>query len=701
MKSYRISIDVGGTFTDLIALSEEDGELFNIKVSTTLKEPALGVIQALTQFLATHKPKQVSMIIHATTIATNAITGQMGLELPKVALITTKGFRDIIEIGRQRRHELYNLFLQRPRPLVLRRHRYGVEERIGPRGEVIKQICFEELDNVARKLNDENIEAVAIGFLNSYINNEHEARAKELIQKLCKKIPITASYEVSPEHREYERFSTAVVNACLMTIVSTYIADLIKKIKELDVESQLYVMQSSGGIASGDKVRQIPASIIESGPAAGVIAATFYGKMLGLENIMSFDMGGTTAKAGLVKGYNPDVVTEYEVGGRVHSGRIVKGSGYPVKFPFIDLSECSAGGGTIAWVDAGGALRVGPISTGSEPGPACYGLGGEDPTITDANLILGKLNPNYILGGKMRIKRNLSEKAIRTKICKKLGMDVIEAAAGIIEIVNSTMAKILRIVSIERGYDPREFSLMAFGGAGPMHSCALAEELRIPKIIIPLNPGLFSALGMLAADFTHHITKPIMKSFDEIEANIIEESYKKMERIGEKNLVRERMRFTNLFFIRYADVRYRGQAYELRVSVPKIIKKYSPKKIMDRFHSRHRSVYGYAVEEEEVELINLRLTTVGVTVKPKIRRLISKKKSIKKAISTRDVFFEHHRRYIECPIYAREKLELNDTIDGPSVIEQYDATTVVYPDWKITVDEFGNLILTMKGKSFA
>lgn len=702
MVNYRVSVDIGGTFTDLVALSEEDGELVNIKVPTTPREPAVGVVTAIREFLATLEPADVSMIVHATTIATNAITGQMGLELPKTALITTKGFRDIIEIGRQRRHELYNLFIRRPRPLVPRRHRYGVGERLSSSGEVIKPLRCEDVRNVARKINEEGIEAVAIGFLNSYINPEHEVKAKELIEELCSDVFVTASHEVSPEHREYERFSTAVVNACLMPIVSSYITDLLKKTKELGVEARVHVMQSSGGIASGDEVRRVPASMIESGPAAGVIAASFYGKLLGTEDILSFDMGGTTAKAGLVRGYAPDVVTEYEVGGRVHSGRIVKGSGYPVKFPFIDLSECSAGGGTIAWVDAGGALRVGPTSAGAEPGPACYGLGGEEPTITDANLVLGRLNPDYILGGRMRIRRDLSERAIRVRTCGRLGLDVVQAAAGIVEIVNSTMAKILRIVSVERGYDPREFTLMAFGGAGPMHACALAEDLGIPRIVVPINPGLFSALGMLAADFTHHISRPVMKSVDEVGVDTIEETYKEMEEAGGEVLARESTALTDVFFVRHADMRYRGQAYELTVPATKPFDEGGLRTLVERFHDRHRSVYGYAVEGEGVELINLRLIAVGVTAKPEMQRKASIGQDVSHALlASRDVFFERYGKYVESPVYVRERLEPGNVMEGPCVIEQYDATTVVYPDWRAVVDEFGSLTLTGGGESLA
>jgi N-methylhydantoinase A len=697
MTDHRISIDVGGTFTDLLALREEDGELFNIKVPTTPKEPDIGVITAFRKFLTRHPSTRISTIIHATTIATNMLTGQIGLDLPKTALVTTKGFRDIIEIGRQRRHELYNVFLQRPKPLVQRRHRYTVKERITAKGEIIQPLDIEEMGRIAQEIREEKIETVAIGFLNSYFNPEHEVTIKERLQQLCEGIFITASYEVSPEHREYERFSTVIVNACLMPIISTYINNLLKKIGELGIHAQLYVMQSSGGIASADTVLRLPASIIESGPAAGVIAAAFYGKMLNINNILSFDMGGTTAKAGLVKDFTPEVVTEYEVGGKIHTGRVIKGSGYPVKFPFIDLAECSAGGGTIAWIDAGGGLRVGPLSAGAEPGPACYGLNGDNPTITDANLVLGRLNPNYLLGGGMELQRGIAETVMRTKICDSLSFNLVQAAAGIVEIANSAMAKILRIVSVERGHDPRKFTLVAFGGAGPMHACALAENLGIPKIVVPRHPGLFSALGMLAADFTHHIVKPIMTDLNEVDVQILNDAFEQMEETGNNVVAKQQAVLKDLYAIRYADLRYQGQAYELMVPTKAPLSVDDIRKLEKNFHNRHRAIYGYAATEEKVEIINLRLTMIGVTRKPKIQKQNSTKKGISSASrKSRQVFFEKVGKYVETPIYYRTCLESGDVIEGPTVIEQYDATTVVYPSWMVTVDKSQNLILSRK-----
>jgi len=700
LPEYRVSVDIGGTFTDLVALNEQTGKLMNFKLSSTPKKPADAVIEAFKQFLKRVKPEKISTITHATTIAVNALLGQMGLELPKAALITTKGFRDVLEIGRQRRHELYNLFVQRPRMLIPRKLRYEVNERIGPEGEVLEPLNIENARSLAVELKREKIKAVAIALLHSYMNPKHEQEIKNMLQRAYPQAFVTCSSEIAPEYREFERTSTTVVNACLMPIVSVYMNDLSDRIQKLGVSSPLCVMQSSGGIASKNVIIEKPVSMVESGPAAGVIASSFYGKMLKIKNIISFDMGGTTAKAGIVQGGIPEVVTEYEVAGKVHSGRIVKGSGYPVRFPFIDLAECSAGGGTIAWVDTGGALRVGPLSAGADPGPACYGKGGEKPTVTDADLILGRLNPNDMLGGRMKVFPELSQKFIDKEICEKIGFELADAAAGIIRIVNSTMAKILRIVSVERGHDPRQFTLNSFGGAGPMHACALAEELHISSIIVPTNPGLFSALGLLTANFTYSLTKAIMKTVKDVQLSDVEATFKKLQAEGMKILESQRIKPDNMTFLRQLDMRYFGQGYELTIPVLTPLTKEEFDRVIESFHSKHKAVYGYAVREENVELVNARLVAVGIVTKPKLmkQKLCTREPPAEALLTTRNVFFEKYRDYVECPVYVREKLKPGNIICGPAVIEQYDATTVVYPNWKARVDEFGNFLMNFAGE---
>ncbi len=698
MTKHRIAIDVGGTFTDLVALNERSGKILNIKVPSTPREPEKAVIKAFQEFLERTNNTEKSIIIHATTIATNALLGQLNLELPKTALITTKGFRDVIEIGRQRRHELYNLFVQKPRTLIPRRLRFEVEERIGSNGEILTALNKNQLKILMKQLEKEKVRSVAVALLFSYINQKHEHEIGKTLKKSLPGICVSLSSEISPEYREYERTSTAVVNAVLMPIVSSYLDDLERKIKELRVEAPLCVMQSDGGITTKNIVSKKPVSIVESGPAAGVIASAFYGRLLGIDNVVCFDMGGTTAKAGAMKDATPEIVSEYEVAGEVHSGRIVKGSGYPVRYPFIDLAECSAGGGTIAWVDEGKALRVGPISAGAEPGPACYGKGGKQPTVTDANVVLGRLNPRYMLGGKMEIYPKLSEKAILKEICRKIQLELAETAAGIIKITNSTMAKILRIVSVERGHDPRDFVLMCFGGAGPMHGCALAEDLEIKRMIVPRDPGFFSAYGLLAADFRNDIARAIMKLIDEVEVKKLETIFQKLELQGAALLKKQRITMAKMHFIRRVDLRYFGQSYELTVSTSKPFTEEVLHHTVESFHKRHKAVYGYAVKNEPVELVNVKLVAVGVVGKPKLEEqpLHGEKPSRKAIIAERKVFFEQDNSYVKTSIYKRESLKAGNVIEGPAVVEQYDATTVIYPDWMASVDRFGNIVLSME-----
>ena len=682
-----ICVDIGGTFTDIIALDVESGEVMREKVLSTPREPEIAMLEAISTILDKMKGR-VEFIVHASTIATNAILGQIGLELPKCAMLTTKGFRDIIVIGRQQRSELYNIFFQKPRELIQRKYRFEVEERIGADGQEITPLNEDDVMDAISKIKKEGIKAVAVCFLNSYTNPTHEIRAKSLVDDNCDVFTV-ASSEICPEYREYERFSTAVVNAVLMPIISSYLERLRQGLEEKGLKAPLLMMKSSGGLISSKKAVEMPATIIESGPAAGVIAASFYAELIGLKNVLSFDMGGTTAKAGTIVNKTPEITREYEVGGRIHKGRLVKGSGYPVRFPFIDLAECSAGGGTVAWVDEGGFLRVGPISAGADPGPACYGKGGEDPTVTDANVILGRLNPKYLLGGKLRIHKGLAEEAIRRKICDFLGLDLVKAAEGIIDIVNSEMSRILRIMSVERGLDPRNFALMAFGGAGPMHACQLAEELSIGLVIIPIDPGLFSAWGLMTANITYEVSQPLMTT--SIDHEMLEHLFKEMEVKAREALIEQGMEEEKIFLLREIDVRYLGQSYELQVEVPSEIDEGALNKVIESFHEKHMRMYGYSMLDEEVEFVNARVRAIGRIVKPKIPKqplegLVPDESSI---LGFREIYFGEKDDFIRTPIYLRERLRPGNVIEGPAIIEQYDTTIVVPPRWSASVDEFG------------
>ena len=683
---YRVSVDVGGTFTDLVALDENTGTVINIKTPSVPKNPEMGVVNAVRDFLRTHDADSVRMIGHATTIATNALFGQVDLHLPRTGLVTTAGFKDVIEIGRQRRAEVYNLFFERPPMLVKRRHRYELSERVSPDGVIESGIDDRELANVINRLIEDGIESVAIGFINSYANTAHEVVVKQAIRDRLD-VYVTASHEISNEYREYERFSTAVVNAVLMPVIHTYINQLESDLESLGLKTQLYVMQSNGGLAKSNTVSQKPATIVESGPAAGVIAAAWLGEQTGIRNIISFDMGGTTAKAGTVRGRIPEVVPEYEVAGKIHMGRLVKGSGYPVRFPFIDLAECSAGGGTIAKA-VNGSLMVGPMSAGAVPGPACYGRGGVEATITDANLLLGRLNPGNLLDGAMAIHPEKTMEAYQM-LGETLRFSAEETAMSVVRIANSMMSKILRIVSVERGYDPRDFALVAFGGAGPMHACALAEELEINNILVPPNPGMFSALGLLTADLFHDFSRPVLSGVDSIDPDNIEQLFSGMEKEGKEVLESEDIPESHHRYQRTLDMRYRGQGFELNIETETPFTLSSIKKAVVDFHGKHTEIYGYAEEKEPVEVVNAKLRVIGLLDSPKLPEQDTFGGAEPR--ERRKVFFETDNELHTVEVYDRASIGSGAT--GPAVIEQYDSTTVIYPGWRFKPDRYGNLIL--------
>jgi N-methylhydantoinase A len=685
MTTYRVGIDVGGTFTDLIAFDEESGELRKVKVPTTPLAPEGGVIAALRAFLEDSPGSEVSLISHSSTIATNALLGQIHLELPRVALLTTAGFRDVLEIGRQNRSEVYNLFVKRPRPLVERSDRIGVVERLDHDGNVLVPLDRASLDAAIEQLRASDVRAVAVSFLHAYANPIHERQVADVLRERLPGLDVTLSSDIDPEYREYERTSTTVVNALLRSIVTVYLDRLERDVRALGIEAPLYVMQSHGGMSAIETVAKRPATLIESGPASGVIAAAYIGKELGLQNVLSFDMGGTTAKAGTIFGGEPQVVTEFEAAGRTHSGRAVKGSGYPVRFPFIDLAEVSAGGGTIAWIDASGALRVGPLSAGADPGPAAYGKG-ERPTVTDANIVLGRLNPVALLGGKMPIDAERSRRAIAS-LQAALDLDVDRIAAGIVALVDNEMAKVLRIVSIERGHDPRTFAMMAFGGGGPLHACALAEQLDVKRVIVPADPGLFSAFGLLAADIRSTAVRAVLSVAARLEEARVTEIFQEMEAAGRAELRAQGVAPEHMAFIREFDVRYLGQSFELSVHAAPIAE------VVAAFHDKHERTYGYASRDEAVEIVAARLTSIGRLAKPSLaRRDLAERVPPSARSGARSVYFEGYGR-IQTPVYERAKLQAGNALQGPAVIEQYDSCTLLPPGWRLRVDVLGNLEL--------
>jgi N-methylhydantoinase A len=682
----RIGIDVGGTFTDLVALDEKTGALARLKVSTTPRAPEEAVVRALRDFVAREPNATISLIAHSSTIATNALLGQINLELPRVALLTTEGFRDVLEIGRQNRPEVYNLFVQRPRPLVARGDRIGVRERLDHTGAVVVPLDRASLDAAVAQLARSDVRAVAVSFLHAYANSAHERAAADALRAGVPDAEVTLSSEIDPEYREYERTSTTVVNALLVPLVRRYLEQLEHEVRKLGIHAPLYVMQSNGGMAAIGAASKRPATIIESGPASGVIGAAFLGRKLGIDNVLSFDMGGTTAKAGTVFGGEPQVVGEFEAAGRTHSGRSVKGSGYPVRFPFIDLAEVSAGGGTIAWIDAGGALRVGPLSAGADPGPAAYGKG-DQPTVTDANIVLGRLNPVALLGGEMPIDAKRSLAAIESLLPQLPELDRDRLAAGIIELVDNEMAKILRIVSIERGYDPRTFTMMAFGGGGPLHACALAEALEVKRVVIPPSPGLFSAWGLLVADVRASYVRTIVANADRLDPARIEAAFAEMERTGREDLGAQGVEPKAMAFVRELEMRYLGQGYELAIPMTTLAR------AIEAFHEKHERTYGYASREDAVEVVAARLVAVGEVAKPEIEAVVRLRDASHPYAhhdKRRQVYFAK-QGWIDTPVFQREQLAQGATVDGPAIIEQYDSATLVAPAWTARVDELGNL----------
>ncbi|MBT3252167.1 MAG: hydantoinase/oxoprolinase family protein [Candidatus Marinimicrobia bacterium] len=689
--SYKIGIDVGGTFTDLVALNEQTGEIHTLKSHSVPAHPGIGVLHAIKKFLKYH-PGNISLLVHASTIGTNLFLGQMGLTIPKVVLITTKGFADVIEIGRQKRAEVYNPYFHKPKSLIDKPYRFTLDERINAGGDIIRAIQMPELENLAAKIIDNDIEAVAISFLHSYKNNQHEIFVRDYLQKKRPDLPIVMSCEVDPEYREYERTSTTVLNAMLIPVISTYLQNILNGLKKIDISCPIQVMQSNGGLASIDSACTLPVATIESGPATGVNAAAHLGTVLGLDKILCFDMGGTTAKAGAVINGEAQMIHEYEVGGEVHAGRMIKGSGYPVRYPFIDLAEISAGGGTIAHIDDFGQLKVGPVSAGADPGPACYEKGGEHATITDANLILGRLNPSGLSGGDVAISLNAAQKVFEGQLLPTLDISLEDCAVGIIDIVNQQMIRALRLISVERGYDPRDFVLLAYGGGGPNHAAAIAEGFGVKTILVPPNPGVFSAMGLLIADFRKDYKFCLLGDFAGTSVSLILEHIQILKTRAGVEFFKEGFGEKDIRYASHLELRYAGQSFE--ISIP-----WSGEKIdmAALFHQRHNQMYGYASPEDGLELVNIVLTVTGITDKPDMYSSSKKSKNVSgPSYSTRKVYFKNIG-WTECKIYQRQDFYCGFTDEGPVIIEQYDSTTLIPPQWLFHVDEYGNLHLHRQG----
>jgi N-methylhydantoinase A len=694
--AYRLGVDIGGTFTDAMLIAEDTGEIWIRKVSSTPRDPSLGFLEAATGILdqAGVRPAQVSYVVHGTTVATNAIIEGKGA---KTGFITTQGFRDLLEMQRQMRPSLYDVMFDKPKPLVPRYLSLEVPERLDAFGNVLVPVDVDAVRVVARRLKTEGVEAIAICLLHGYRNGDHERRVAAIVAEEFPEAAVSLSSAIAPEIREYFRASTTVINASVQPIVKTYLQSIEARLRAEGVQAELLVMQSSGGVLTFAVAAEKPVFMIESGPAAGVIAATYLGGVLGDDDVISFDMGGTTAKTGLIQHGQPGITKEYEVGVRASAGfGTQRGSGYPIKTPVIDLVEIGAGGGSIAWVDSGGVLRVGPTSAGADPGPSCYGRGGLEPTVTDANLVLGRLDPSYFLGGEMALDVDLARRAIEERCARPLGRDVVEVANGIVEIANAAMINALRLVSVQRGYDPRDFTLVAFGGAGPVHANRLAAELQIHRLIIPRAPGIFSAMGLLVTELKHDYAVTRICRTDQLDLAEITAGFGGLQAEGQAMLARDGMPPERTGFRRSVDMRYVGQSFELTIPVPAgEIDERTIGAMVEQFHTEHRRAFGHSTPGEPTEIVNLRVTALGLITKPALQEIDPDHAdpAASAVQGCRPVYFAEIGGFVACPIVVRYGLGHGAVVEGPAIVEEMDSTTVLHPGYRATVDRFGNLVI--------
>ncbi len=692
-RPFRLGIDTGGTFTDLVMMDEASGEVTLVKMASTPQDPSLAFLQVLHRCLQEQQAAADDCIhlVHGTTVATNTVIEGKGA---KTALLITEGFRDVLEIGRQIRPRLYDVFCDKPVPLIPRRRCFEIPERLDSQGQVLKPLDEKQLENVAQLLKDQNIESIVVCLLHSYANPAHERRVARLVAQHLPDVPITLSSDLCSEMREYYRCSTAVVNALLVPVVGRYVGRLEESLAAANVPDVLHLMTSSGGIISSTIARDNPVHLVESGPAAGVISAAHLGALAGYSQVISFDMGGTTAKLGLVENETPRIAQHFEVG--TQTSIADQASGYPVRTPVIDLVEIGAGGGSIAWVDDGGALRVGPRSAGAMPGPACYGNGQVSPTVTDANLVLGRINPDNFLGGEQRLEIELAAKAVQT-VADAFDMSLLQAAHGIIEIANTNMTEAARTVSVQRGFDPREFTLVAFGGAGPLHAASISRELQIPRILITPHPGVASALGLLVGDIKHDFVQSCLRPTRQLDIGEVEGILEQFQQAGASLLASEHVAENEREYLPLVDMRFQGQSHELTIPMP-IGDRQNRESWISHLHTtfcrEHQRVYGFADQREPSEMVNVRLTAVGRIRRPSPPALIEAGPDASKAVTTlRSVYFAETGGSIECKIFDRELLAAGNQISGPAIIEEYDATTVIPPDFRALVDAKGNLLL--------
>lgn len=691
MTTYRLGADIGGTFTDIILLAR-DGALLSKKVLSTPDDYSRAIGEGVQALLDENgiAPDRIAEVAHATTIATNAIIERRGV---RVALITTRGFRDVLELARFRSPHLYDIEFRKPEPLVERRLRFEVTERIGGGGEVLQPLNLAELDAIAERIEAEAIEAVAICFINAYVNGEHENAAMRHLQERLPETPISTSSQLLPQIQEFERTSTTVVNAYLRPVVEHYVGTLSDRIRDIGVTAPLMIMQSNGGVLPAPLVGANPVYIIESGPAAGVVGAQRLGAHLGMHNLMVLDMGGTTAKASIIENGEITIMPSAEVGASQSGNRLIQGAGYPIQAPTIDIAEVGAGGGSIAWMDAGGGVHVGPRSAGAEPGPVCYDQGGDQPTVTDANMILGYLNPAALVGGDLTVNFDKAAAAI-DDLGRKLGQGRTEMAYGIHLIANATMFRALSGVTSEKGRDPSQFDLLTIGGNGGVHAAGLAGTLNIARIVAPPAAGLFSAMGLSFADVEHHLVRGFYHLVGDIDAATINDTANGLVAEAEALLIEEGFGEASRRHLQLiAEVKYFGQAWALPVPFDEYpVTEASLARLVESFGAAHEQNYGYRSDEEPKQIVALKLIGRGVSNLPRLPDRVARVGETVAAASERQAYFGPGLGWRATPVLPREGLRETPRA-GPLIVEEYDTTTVAPPGWTVHLDAWNNIVL--------
>jgi N-methylhydantoinase A len=689
-KSHRAGIDIGGTFTDLVLIDDASGERAIGKVLTTPDDPSEAVEQGLRGLLEREDvdASQLKTIIHGTTLVTNALIERRGTA---TALLTTEGFRDAVAIGTEHRYDMYDIFLEKPEPLVPRSLRYGVRERVLDDGSVLRDLDEEQVRAIAGELLERGIGAVAVSFLHGYRNPVHEQRVAEILAEEAPGVTVSLSSEVSPEIREYERTSTTIANVYVRPLVERYLQRLEERLRRLGFDGSFYVMLSNGGTASVETACRFPVRLLESGPAAGALAAAFYGEEAGFSDVLSFDMGGTTAKACLIDGGEPQTSTDFEVA-RVY--RFKKGSGLPVKTSVIEMIEIGAGGGSIARVGPLGLPKIGPESAGADPGPACYGRGGEEPTVTDADLLLGYLDPDFFLGGRMHLDYRAAEKALR-KISDALGVDPVKAAWGVHQVVDENMANAARVHAVERGKDPRKYLLLAFGGAGPVHAHRVARALGVPGFVAPLGAGTASAFGFLCAPLSFDLARSLYGRLDELDWDAANAALAEMEEEGRELLRASQVADEDVLVRRLGEMRYVGQGHEVGVKLPEgILGPDDVGGISAGYRDEYRRLYGREGPDVPLEAITWRVEVSA----PRPEILQEETGGDPRALDEarkgkREIYLPEKDGFAAVPVYDRYRLDPGAAFDGPAVVEERESTVIVGPDSRAEVDEWRNLIV--------